>query len=151
MTQAKNGFPDHDPRSKINGEDAKIVDEKGLAVVEGKPWSEVPTGIYLALVHLDDPEWMADRRLLALRHIGERTKLVITHGKVKFNTGFYGAAIELPSDLSSDALKRKYLGEWLGSTWAEIVMSRDLDVDASMAMLHRIMHDADVAIRKVGF
>ena len=84
-------FTDPQFRRHLSEEDEKRTDHQGRPAVLGLPWSQAGTGLWLMLGCV-------------------RT----SHGKrpVAPHDGFWGA-LELPSDLATDALKKKYVTEWI--------------------------------------
>lgn len=129
----------------LSPEDEKRIDDKGLKVVHGEPWSKVGTGEYLYIaVH----SWESlgadrDRRGVAvvdLKQNNWRLELGVTSGKPKFLQPVIGACLEIPLDLGEDSLKRKYVAEWLrDTTWeslgiAQLKMSKDKSMDLGMAV-----------------
>lgn len=124
-----------DPSSPLYGqllseEDEKRLDEKGEEVVDGLPWSECKTGVYLSVLVSPNLPY-ADRRTLGggVCAVPSKIKgdlkgplniaLFTTLGKPAFNCPFFGASLELPSDLAKDGLKKKYVIEWLVHTVSE--------------------------------
>lgn len=152
---AKSGFPDHDPRSKIaNTDDAKIVDEKGLAVVQGAPWSSVGTGKFLTIAHIHSSKAniaAPGGMVHAVARVTPHVVVALTGGRATFDTEFFGASLELPADLGDDPLKRQYVGEWIGGTWAEIVVAKDLDREKAVSVVPGILQAAEAQIANAGF
>ena len=84
----------------MSADDEKKVDEKGMPVVLGLPWSAAATGLYITLC--------------------------VSRGKVKPDRTVHGLSMELPSDLARDPLKQKYLMEWLAATAEEAIIAAKL-------------------------
>lgn len=125
------GHPLDPTRGQLRSvEDEQRLDEKGEPVVHGEVWSKTGTGLYLnILVTRERP--LADRPMYGGVHCDVPSSLMpakagsrmiavgVTMGKPTFNIDYWGAALELPSDLARDELKRRYVVEWIGDTAVE--------------------------------
>ena len=84
----------------LSADEEKKVDEKGMPVVLGLPWSAAKTGLYITLC--------------------------VSRGRIKHDRPVHGLSLELPSDLGRDLLKQKYLMEWLAATAEEAIIAAKL-------------------------
>jgi hypothetical protein len=122
----------------LSAEDEKRIDEKGRPIVEGKPWSGASTGLWLTVAcaptmggaeHAGSPlggDWLPVS--LGLSTYGLKLGVHTTLGRPKFSGTVAGSCMELPSDLASDSIKRKYVVEWLKETCAEALALYGCDV-----------------------
>ncbi len=85
-------FTDEHFRRHMTPEDEKRTDHQGRPAVLGLPWSQAGTGLFLM--------------------IGCVQRRPGTKGVEIPMDGFWGA-LELPVDLATDALKKKYVTEWI--------------------------------------
>lgn len=130
-----------DPTSPYHGqllsvEDELRIDEKGQKVVEGLTWGEAKTGLYLAIALGAGP-------MVALVPQRSGTSMPVPAGIVSgadmrlcvgcwldkpptFGKPVVGAAIELPSDLGRDSIKRRYVTEWIAHTTVEAFAERGI-------------------------
>jgi hypothetical protein len=141
--------------------DQKKVDEKGVPVVLGLPWSEAGTGLWLSvyLVRVAPGSKLgADRPVLG-RSLGLPTcpdgieralGIFVSRGKPVWNLGGYGAALELPSDLGQDALKVKYVTEWFIDTVKEAVISDGMGPGALNRLAGEIVLTVERAVHEAG-
>jgi len=124
------GHPDDPYRGQLlSVDDERRLDEKGELVVRGLPWSEAPTGLWFtiaagtgALTSLT-PAYSGTSMSIPPRIVsgadGRVFVGVFRDRKPRFGQPVCGAAIELPSDLGQDDIKRKYLTEWIAHTTIE--------------------------------
>lgn len=138
-----------DPSSPYHGqllsmEDERRLDSKGQEVVRGLPWADTATGLYLAVLCSNGP-------VKADRHVKGGTSVSVNPtlskgadirmfvgtflGKPSFANECWGAAIELPSDLGHDEIKRKYLTEWIAHTSVESLSGFGIGFDMSHTTL----------------
>ena len=83
---------DPDFRKDMSPEDEKRTGHDGRPAVLGKPWSLAGTGLWLCIGCVQPP-------------VGE--------GRPKVPMDGFWNALELPSDLASDPLKKAYLTQWI--------------------------------------
>tara|TARA_R110000751_G_scaffold159462_1_gene265192 strand:- start:95 stop:640 length:546 start_codon:yes stop_codon:yes gene_type:complete len=130
-----------DPSGKYYGQELtaeaeKRIDSKGEPIVEGLPWSEAGTGIYLSISVSDGKPTVlggirgGDQMAVSKRLTNRALVLtcVATTGKPYLDRKSAGAALEIPSDLGSDSIKRKYVVEWIKDTSAESLAMFGVDV-----------------------
>jgi len=122
------GTPDF--QKNLSDGDQKTIDEKGVLVVEGHPWSSSHTGLYLCVVltRVNHAVKLGCDRSSTGRSIGlpvgpdgvaRALGMFVTRGRPSFNLPIHGLALELPGDLAHDALKIKYVTEWFIDTVKE--------------------------------
>ncbi len=126
------------PHSNLTASDEKRLDPQGDPVVEGLPWSEAGTGLYLLVALSPTPTWPTagnnyngcSHGLSRLPGAGEARLLVGTSlGKPAFATPVIGACLELPVDLGTDSVKRRYVAEWIAHTAVEALQKSGLGFD----------------------
>lgn len=122
----------------LSAEDEKRMDDKGNLVVEGLPWSQVPTNRYLWVALW----WGSELTQLVPGGKGQtdtrlgwwsgryNLSMGISVGPPRFNKATIGACIEVPADLADDPLKKQYMVEWLVATVQEALEARKLGVPA---------------------
>jgi hypothetical protein len=143
-----------DPNSPLYGqvltaEEEKKVDDQGRPVVEGLPWSEAKTGLYLVVACMGKSP-KADRPMLGGTSVDvpkamcsgikrNRVMLVGTFmGRPAFDTQYTGCALELPADLARDALKRQYVVEWLAETAKESLEESGVNLKRDRALFDQL-------------
>lgn len=136
------GHPDDPYRGQLlSVEDERRLDEKGQPVVKGLAWSEARTGLWLtiaagagALSGLS-PAHSGGCFSISPRIVrGADMRLFVgtfRDAKPVFSTPTCGACLELPSDLGSDSIKRKYVTEWIAHTVIEALSGIGLTFDMS--------------------
>ena len=124
------GHPDDPYRGQLlSVDDERRLDERGREVVRGKPWSEASTGLYLT-VALGEGDMVALRPQLNGTSFSVPERIVsgsdyrlfvgtFRDHKPAFGKPPIGAYLEIPDDLAPDALKRKYVTEWIAHTTVE--------------------------------
>jgi hypothetical protein len=136
-----------DPSSEVFGqtlteEEEKKVDSKGCPIVDGLPWSDAGTGLYLTIAVSPQAALKANKKIiggttfpvsLALSSLGLHMTVVTTEGRPTFSQGMAGAALEVPSDLGRDSIKRKYVVEWIRDTAAEALALNGVDLGGNKA------------------
>ena len=144
-----------DPSSPLYGqllsvEDEKRLDPQGREVVRGLPWSEVRTGLYL-VVFVSSAIPRPDLKTLggswspvpAKLCSGNKRNRVITVGtfldRPKMGPPGHGAALELPSDLARDTLKKQYVIEWLVATTYEALIGAGINLDGDRDKLEELV------------
>lgn len=108
----------------LSEEDEKRLDEKGHLVVRGLTWGEASSGIYLTVAlherstsdSLIKLKKAVDIDLSNISSKKATLTLATSVGKPVFSHSTIGAALELPSDLANDDIKRQYVIEWLVNT-----------------------------------
>ena len=140
----------------LSVEDEKSLDDKGRRVVMGELWSKAGTDLWLGVaLHPQLSGKMLFPSVaqvdLDLSDIVSFTKAqwVLTLSVTQGRTPVYvhdvvGAALELPSDLATDPLKRTYVAEWLNNTVDECFKNRKLRVGTSKYM------DLAIAMERAG-
>lgn len=124
------GDPDDPYRDQLlSVEDERRLDSKGRSVVQGKLWSEAPTGLWLTvalgggpLASLQMPVGGTSLSVPAGIVSGADYRLFVgtfRDTKPTFGVPTVGACLELPDDLGRDEIKRKYVTEWLAHTTVE--------------------------------
>lgn len=108
--------------SVLSADDEKRIDDKGRPIALGLLWSKATTGLYLIVaVTKGDPK--IDRKLIGgaqtVVRKAARLTVGVTFGRPRLSSEFWGAALELPSDLGRDRVKQKYVAEWLRDTTLE--------------------------------
>ena len=133
---------------ELTSEEERRIDSKGEPIVEGKSWSDAGTGMYLSISvssgapkvtggTLGGSQLPVSKRMTNLPLV---LTCVTTLGKPVMDRKCAGAALEVPSDLGSDGLKRKYVVEWIRDTSAEALalfgvdMSKDKDAYKEMGL-----------------
>lgn len=106
-----------------SADDEKRLDERGRPVVYGKPWSEVPTGLFL-VVFLSEARSKPDGLFWGARCPVDSHHLSVgvTCGRPRFDAPGSGSCLEIPGDLGDDPLKQQYVTEWLAHTLAESIL-----------------------------
>lgn len=118
------GHPNDPDRGSLRSvEDEKRIDAEGKPIVDGLPWSEAKTGLYL-MIAISRGGLMVDRLIKGCQAAaipgGDHYMTVgVTEGLATAVTPFAGASLELPSDLAQDSMKRKYVAEWVAETAVE--------------------------------
>jgi hypothetical protein len=153
------GHPlDPDRHKVLSADDERRIDEKGVAVVDGKLWGDSGTGMYL-VVGLHTVPLSADRKMVGHSEIDTgvhkyKMTMAVCHGKPTFLHPIVGACLELPDDLGSDAKKRQYVTEWIVNTVMEAFADRDIiltkDEVFTMNLMECVAHAADIAIQATG-
>lgn len=135
--EVKIGRPDTD-LGLLSEHDEKRLDEHGKPVVEGLPWSEAGTGMYLVIaahtVPIYSDKIMVGRTEIDLGKLGANLKLdimVSKTGKPTWYQPVIGACLEIPSDLALDKHKRQYVIEWLTNTVLETLDLRRINIRKS--------------------
>ena len=123
-----------DPNNPYRGQllsvdDERRLDEKGRPVVTGLPWSEAKTGLWFTIaagagnLSALTPAYSGTSMSVPQRVVsGADCRIFVgcfRDQKPRFGQPVHGAAIELPSDLGQDEIKRKYLTEWIAHTTIE--------------------------------
>lgn len=123
------GHPMDPNRDKLlSADDEKRIDEEGRPVAIGELWSNAKTGAYINIaVTYGTPTLASDKTMLGYAATGKNLDdrfihVFCTVGKPKIFQKFVGAALELPSDLGRDAVKQKYVTEWVAATAAEALV-----------------------------
>jgi len=132
-----------DPRNPYNGQllsedEEKRIDAEGKHVIQGAPWSETSTDLYLSVLAAPGPVTL-DRKIFGGTSVGVNTALTkgadlrvflgTTLGRPVVGVTCYGAALELPVDLGSDPLKRRYVTEWIAHTAVEALSNYGIGFD----------------------
>lgn len=151
-----------DPGSKHYGEvlseaEEKQIDSKGERVVDGAPWSTVPTGLWLCVLGCK-PVGPAPLGLLSTGHtrsllVGDTLLAIsVTPGRPTWNRAGHGVCLELPADLGRDGLKQTYVTEWLVETAREIFTARRTKVPEGQedTLAIWLANQTDLAIRSTG-
>jgi len=133
-----------DPSGKYFGQDLtaeaeKRIDSKGDPIVEGLAWSDSGTGIYLSIsVSEGKPKVLGGikggNQMSVSKSLTNRPLVltcVATEGKPVLDRKYAGAALEVPSDLGQDSIKRKYVVEWIKDTSAESLAMFGVDVSTN--------------------
>ncbi len=164
MVEAKIGRPDVN-MGLLSENDEKSLDDKGNPIIEGKLWSQAPTGMYLGIcMHQDMFQTIkpvVGRTEISLGHSfrgAGSTKLsmfVSKTGKPTFLHEMVGACIELPEDLANDSIKRQYLTEWIVETVVECFQVRKIGTPPKnsnhmMDFMLAIAEGSEKAIRSSG-
>ena len=122
----------------LSEEDEARLDPAGQPIVDGKRWGDCSTGIYLTIsVGVDNGGLLVDRKTLGagrftFKGSSIHPELVMdvftTDGLPTCQSAVAGAALELPEDLASDELKRKYVVEWIRETATEAMALYGFDI-----------------------
>tara|TARA_R110000803_G_scaffold149677_6_gene215125 strand:- start:292 stop:879 length:588 start_codon:yes stop_codon:yes gene_type:complete len=162
-----------DPTNPYHGQllsvdDEKRLDSRGAEVVKGLPWSQANTGLWFTIasgageIKSDIPPHCGTSMSIPQRVVsGADARLfvgIFRDYKPKFSTPVYGAAIELPSDLGGDEIKRKYITEWIAHTTVEAVSGLGVTFDMNdpklghefVKMATMVTWAAEDAIRESG-
>ena len=118
------GHPLDPNRGKVLSEgDEKRIDEEGRPIVDGLLWSQAASGAYIFVCVSREPvrsnKTMIGATVVHKNLAPNLLTIGCTVGKPIFNVPFWGAALEVPTDLGRDAIKRDYVAQWLAHTAAE--------------------------------
>lgn len=147
------GMPGED-KEVLTAEEEKKLDEHGKRVVNGEPWSYVPTGLYLTIFgNRPSLERLGcDRAFVGQSLRMEELLLTVctSAGKPTFNADGWGASLELPADLARDALKKQYVTEWMIETTREVFGEAEARLENGDQFAVWLAMTADSAIRATG-
>jgi hypothetical protein len=136
-----------DPRNPYNGEllsegEEKRIDAAGDLVVEGLPWSQTGTGLYLIVgaapggIKLDRKSPGASL-LPVSQSVTKGANLHVsvgcTLGKPTVLNDCVAASLELPVDLAQDPMKIQYVTEWVAHTAIESLGAYGLKWDMQVS------------------
>ena len=129
--------------SVLTHDEERRIDDKGNPIVEGLPWGDSSTGLYLTLAVVATQQHLMSNRVtlggstfpvsLALSPLGLQMSVITTQGIPTFSLPTSGASLEIPSDLGQDSIKRKYVVEWLRDTAAESLALAGVDLSKNKA------------------
>lgn len=133
------GHPDpNHPTNKYKGEDAFLFDDKGRPVTSKGRWGGKGTDLWIFLlvsedqVDLHGPADGLKPPEVCTSRIGRVWFTVgVSEGRPTFKTKVHGQALELPSDLARDDLKKQYLIDWLKDTAVENLTAAVRDMNFS--------------------
>ena len=122
--EVKIGHPNDPDRGTLRSEDdEKRIDDQGRPVVDGLPWSQAKTDMFLVIA-VSKGGLVLDRKINGMSYdkipgSDHFMTVGVTQGKPVPITPFAGSCLELPVDLGSDAKKRQYVAEWVAETAVE--------------------------------
>jgi hypothetical protein len=143
----------------LSEDDEKRIDEEGRPIADGLLWSEAASGAYVFVAVSSEP-LTADRTLIGAHASaspatqGRHMTIGCAVGKPRFHQPFYGACLELPSDLGRDEIKRDYVAQWLANTAAEALVKSGVSLGGDPVIANRVAQwvagAANTAINELG-
>lgn len=111
----------------LSEDDERRVDEKGRPIASGLLWGNSHTGAYICVAVCKDGDWGASKTCIGHTATekyldGRRIHVFCSVGKPKITVPYFGACLELPSDLGRDDTKQQYVTEWVAATAAESIV-----------------------------
>jgi hypothetical protein len=128
------GHPDpNHPTNRYKGADALLYDYEGRPITSKGRWGDKGTNLWMFLtVSEQSPglrapaDGLKDPKVCRKSMGGVWFTLGCSEGRPAFMTTVFGLALELPSDLATDDLKKAYCIDWLKDTALEcLTAARD--------------------------